>query len=58
MELAKIKMKKLEYRTGKKTIRVYVADKLWAVWPRNLTTVAIARGKICTPADLNAALCD
>jgi len=51
-------MKKLEYRTGKKTKKVYVAHKLWAVWPRNLTTVAIARGKICTPADLNAALCD
>lgn len=49
-------MKKLEYKTTKTLICVYVDGKLWKTWERNETNEAIADGRISPPSDLNEAL--
>jgi len=51
-------MKTLEYRTVDNTIEVWVSGALWAVWPINDTTTAIADGRLSEPADLNNAIRD
>lgn len=48
-------MKTIEFRITTNKITVLIDGVVWAVWPRNATTQAIANGHISTPADLNAA---